>query len=65
MSQLTTAEAFGASLWLVGEHAAAEALLDPFPGGLNFFDVNRNRFDVYERTRSPEELLAAEATLGE
>ncbi|MGA7922509.1 MAG: DUF367 domain-containing protein [Thermoplasmata archaeon] len=47
--ELTTAEAFGAALAVIGETGLATRLLDGFAGGRAFFEVNGARLTSYAR----------------
>lgn len=64
IGELTTAEAFAASLWLLGETGAASSVLRPFAGGLYFFTLNETRLQSYAVAGSPDELSDVEARLG-
>jgi pre-rRNA-processing protein TSR3 len=62
-TELTTAEAFAAALYLLGEESRARRLLDAFPGGAAFFDVNAVALHRYREAATGDELLAAERGL--
>jgi pre-rRNA-processing protein TSR3 len=47
LSELNTAEALCAALYLVGETERARSLIEAFPGGRSFFEVNRDAFTDY------------------
>jgi pre-rRNA-processing protein TSR3 len=61
-SELTTAEAFGASLALLGEPDRASRLLDGFAGGSAFLDLNRSLLERYIACPNADEILRAERT---
>ena len=63
LGELNTAEAFAASLWLLGEPDRALSLIEAFPGGATFLQINRARLDAYSSARTEEALRAAEAEL--
>jgi len=63
LGELNTVEALAAALWVVGEPAAAEALLAGFPGGGTFLDVNQDRFRAYGAADGPERVRDAERAL--
>lgn len=61
VTELTTAEAFGAALFVLGEAGPARALLDGFAGGPAFFEVNAALLRRYAEATLPEGVLAAES----
>lgn len=61
--QLTTAEALGAALDLLGEPQQARTLLEGFAGGESFFTVNAAALERYGRAESSEAVLAAEQSI--
>lgn len=61
VTELTTAEAFAAALFLLGDRALARALLDGFAGGTAFFKVNGALLARYAEAGPPEGVLAAES----
>jgi pre-rRNA-processing protein TSR3 len=61
-SELTTAEAFGASLALLGEPERASRLLDGFAGGAAFLDLNRPLIERYLACPTAETILQVERT---
>lgn len=63
LSELNTAEALAAALWLLGERARAESLLAGFPGGPAFFEVNRRLLERYAACPDGESIVAAEREL--
>ncbi len=54
LAELNTAEALAAALCLLGRSEEAHALLEPFPGGWAFFEINAERLDHYARARTGE-----------
>jgi pre-rRNA-processing protein TSR3 len=63
LAQLTTVEAFSAALYVLGREGEAQDLLRRFAGGEEFFEVNRERLDRYERSAGPDDVLASEREL--
>jgi pre-rRNA-processing protein TSR3 len=63
IAQLTTAEAFGAALYVLGWVPEAEQVLAGFAGAEEFFEINRIRLERYQRAAGPKEVLEAERTL--
>jgi rRNA small subunit aminocarboxypropyltransferase len=63
LSELNTAEALAAGLWILGERARAEALLDGFAGGRAFFTLNANALARYGSAPGAEEVRSAEREL--
>jgi pre-rRNA-processing protein TSR3 len=60
LGELSTAEAFGAAAYLLGEAERARTLLDGFAGGRSFFTVNQARLAAYSHALGPEDLLRIE-----
>jgi rRNA small subunit aminocarboxypropyltransferase len=60
LSELNTAEALGAALYLLGEGERAAALLAGFPGGRGFFEINADAFRAYLPAEDGPQLLEAE-----
>lgn len=58
--ELTTAEAFGAALAVIGEMSPATQLLDGFAGGRAFFEVNGARLASYARAPTGSEITRVE-----
>jgi pre-rRNA-processing protein TSR3 len=64
--RLTTAEAIGAALHIVGEARLARDVLSAVPFGESFLEMNRNPLEDYARCATSEEVVAAQmAYLGE
>ncbi|MGI0053599.1 MAG: ribosome biogenesis domain-containing protein [Thermoplasmata archaeon] len=63
LSELTTAEALAAALWILGEPTRARGLLEGFPGGVEFFRLNAERLGRYDRCAGAEEIREAERDL--
>lgn len=63
LGELNTAEAFGASLYLLGLPEEAEAILAESPGGSSFLALNQAWLDRYLSARDGDEMLAAEREL--
>jgi pre-rRNA-processing protein TSR3 len=61
LAELNTAEAFAASLFVLGEPDRARRMLDPFSGGPTFFDLNSEALDAYARAETAEGIRRAEA----
>jgi len=61
VGELNTAEAFAATLWLLGERDRALSLLEAFPGGTTFLRINGERLAAYGAAATLEQLRAAEA----
>jgi rRNA small subunit aminocarboxypropyltransferase len=60
LAELNTAEAFAASLFVLGEPVRARRILEPFAGGPTFFELNAAAFTSYARADSADGILAAE-----
>jgi pre-rRNA-processing protein TSR3 len=65
LAELNTAEAFAAALFVLGEPGRARRLLDPFPGGGTFFDLNSAALDAYARAETADGIRAAEGVAPE
>jgi pre-rRNA-processing protein TSR3 len=63
VGELNTAEAFAAALYVLGEGMRARRLIEAFPGGATFLEINQVRFDAYANATSGEALRAAEVAL--
>ncbi len=63
VAELNTVEAFAAALYVTGRAPAARRLLDGFPGGEGFLEINRDRLERYARSRSPDEVRREEQSL--
>jgi len=61
VGELNTAEAFAATLWLLGERDRALSLIEAFPGGTTFLRINSERLADYGAAATLEQLRAAEA----
>lgn len=59
-TELNTAEALTAALWLLGETERARALIAPFPGGRGFVPLNADGLRDYGEAPDEEALRAAE-----
>ena len=65
LGELNTAEALAAALVLLGERGRAERVLETFPGGPTFFDLNAEAFAQYVRAIDGDAIVALEtAPLG-
>ena len=62
-TELNTAEALAAALWILGEPGRARALIEGFPGGRAFFEVNAGPLARYAAARDPDEIRSAERDL--
>ena len=56
-TKLTTAEALAAALYIGGFKLESEDLLSIFKWGHNFFDLNRERLDLYATAKSSGEIV--------
>ncbi len=56
MGRLSSAEALGASLAILGLWDQAETVLQPFPFGMKFLDLNREPLEAYSNADSREEI---------
>jgi pre-rRNA-processing protein TSR3 len=63
LGELNTVEAFGASLWILGEPERARSLLAGFLGGATLLELNAEWLARYARCDGPEEVIAAEREL--
>ncbi len=63
LAELNTVEALAAALAVLGEGPAAARLLEGFPGGVEFLDLNAERLDRYAAARDGEAVAAAEREL--
>ena len=58
--RLSCAEAFAASLYIVGLHETADSVLKPFKWGQNFYPLNKALFEIYQKCNSSQEIISAE-----
>lgn len=58
---LSTVEAIGAALWIVGEARKARDVLSCVPFGERFLELNRNPLDDYAKCETSAEVVAAQA----
>jgi pre-rRNA-processing protein TSR3 len=58
---LSTAEALGAALWIVGETRKARDLLSVLPFGERFLELNKNPLEDYAKCDTSKEIVAAQA----
>lgn len=58
--RLTTAEAIGAALHIVGETRLARDVLSAVPFGDNFLELNRNPLEDYARCETSAQVVAAQ-----
>lgn len=58
--RLTTGEAIGAALYIVGETRLARDVLSALPFGQNFLDLNRNPLEDYAKCETSEEVVKAQ-----
>lgn len=63
LAELNTAEALAAGLFVLGEESRAQELIAGFPGGRNWYPVNRRFLDAYRAATSSEGIRAAERLL--
>jgi pre-rRNA-processing protein TSR3 len=63
VSELNTAEALAAGLYLLGETDRAAAILEGFPGGRSFFEVNATALREYVPAEDGPQVLDAERRL--
>jgi pre-rRNA-processing protein TSR3 len=56
-TKLTTAEALAAALYIAGLTSEAEDLLSIFKWGHSFFDLNRERLDLYATAKTSTEIV--------
>lgn len=63
LSELNTAEAFAAALWVLGDEPGATTLLQGFAGGTEFFRLNAAALERYRACATAEEIRAAERAL--
>ena len=60
LGELNTAEAFASALWVLGERERAHSLLERFPGGGAFFEVNGPTLARYAGCVTEREIREAE-----
>jgi pre-rRNA-processing protein TSR3 len=65
LTKLTTAEAITASLYIAGFKAEAEDMLEIFPWGHTFFELNKRFLDQYTTAKNSEEIIKIQKTLFE
>jgi len=58
---LSSVEAFGGALWILGHPDQATAILGKFGWGLEFVRLNREPLDAYASARTRAEVLAAQS----
>jgi pre-rRNA-processing protein TSR3 len=63
VTELNTAEALAAAVYLVGRRAQAEGLLNGFRGGDQFLEINRERLDAYAAAADADAVCAVERRL--
>ena len=63
VGELNTVEAFVASLVLLGEEPRARRMIEAFPGGATFLEINDERLRAYRAAHTTDALRAAEAAL--
>ena len=61
--RLSSAEALAASLYILGEKAHAEDLMNLFKWGPVFLDINRERLDAYSSARNSTEVVRAQGEM--
>ena len=63
VAELNTVEAFAAALYVLGRPGESADLLDGFPGGTGFLDLNRERLDRYAEAADAEAVRGTERRL--
>jgi pre-rRNA-processing protein TSR3 len=63
IAELNTVEALSAALYLLGQRADAERLVQGFRGGEGFFTINRERLGAFARARRPDAVRTLELQL--
>ena len=63
LTQLNTAEALSAALYVLGYSKDADRLLEGFRGGSEFLGINRERLDRYAAAVDANGVLAVESEL--
>ena len=58
--RLSSAEAFAASLYIIGEKAQAERTMSIFKWGPVFLDINKERLEEYAASSTSTEVVAAQ-----
>ena len=58
--KLSSAEAFAAALYILGQRAQAEKLMSIFKWGPNFFVMNKEPLDAYAKAKSRDDVIAEE-----
>ncbi|MEW5937421.1 MAG: DUF367 family protein [Candidatus Thermoplasmatota archaeon] len=61
--ELSSAEAFAAALWILGDKEGARDVLSIFKWGHAFLDINRERLDAYASCASAEAVAGVESGL--
>jgi pre-rRNA-processing protein TSR3 len=62
-TQLTTAEALAAAVYVVGHAPEAETILEGIPGGPAFLEINRARLERFARAPSSQAAVEAERSI--
>jgi len=65
LTKLTTAEALSAALYIAGFKAEAEEMLEIFPWGHTFFELNRPFLDQYVMAKDSESIVKMQKALFE
>jgi pre-rRNA-processing protein TSR3 len=65
LTKLTTAEALAASMYIAGFKTQAEKMLEIFPWGHTFFELNQQFLDKYTTAKNSEEIIKIQKTLFE
>jgi pre-rRNA-processing protein TSR3 len=63
LTKLSTAEAIAATLYITGFQAEAKALLDIFPWGHTFFEINQTLLDQYATAKDSTEIIEMQKSL--
>ena len=61
LGRLSSVEALGASLAILGLWGQAESVMEPFPFGKQFLDLNRTPLEAYSCAVSREEVIEIQA----
>jgi len=59
--KLTTAEAFAAALYILGEREQSFLVLGKFKWGHTFFELNRPLLEAYSRAKDSSEVIAIQS----
>ncbi|MCL2173051.1 MAG: DUF367 family protein [Nitrososphaerota archaeon] len=65
LTKLTTAEALAASLYIAGFKSEAEEMLEIFPWGHTFFELNKRFLDPYTMAKDSEDIVKMQKVLFE